>query len=427
MPIPESCDVVVVGAGLAGLAAARILTRAGCDVHIIEASDGVGGRVRSDHVEGFILDRGFQLYNPSYSEGLAVLDLKALDFRNFTAGIMVNSQGQNFKLADPRREPTWALDSMRAPVGSLRKKLAFAKYAVSCARNLDVSDAVDQRSLAFLERSFGEKFIQSVLRPFLAGVFLEENLDTSKRFLDSVIGSFIKGSPGVPAQGMQEISNQMAAHVPLANIHVNSKVTSITDHDFGHRVTTTQATVDCRNVIVATDASAVTELIGEVTVPLTHSVTTWYHVPDCLGSELTDGKSVIVVDGDAYSRGTRDPQRILVNSVVLTNAAPSYAPDGQALISSSAIGMHDSPQAQAKVTEHLSQLYGRPTSGWRLLATYPIQHALPAMLPPHAPRAQSRIRPGIYLAGDYCEVSSINGALISGRRAATELLRERNS
>ena len=416
--LPTKCDVVVIGAGLSGLTAARALTVAGRDVHVIEASNGLGGRVRTDEVDGLLLDRGFQLYNPAYSEGIHILDLQALELQPLTAGVVVSIDGRHYKLGNPLSEPTWLADSLTAPTGSIRKKLAFARYAASLAVGKHEPDAIDQRSDAFLNFKFGKDLTQKVLRPFLAGVFLEDELATSKRFLDIVLESFVKGTPSVPKYGMQEIPRQLATQLLPNTVHGNVTVTELGQN----KVVTTAGTIECRAVIVATDARAAATLVPSLKVPKVNAVTTWYHVADCDGKELTDGNGVVVVDGKRYSSHVPDPKRPLVNTVVMSNAAPSYASNGRTLVASSALGVHDSVYAESLVRSHLASLYCVPTSGWQHVATYPIPDALPAMLPPHELTQEPRLGHGVYLAGDYREVSSINGAFASGRRAAEAVI-----
>ncbi len=417
--LPQECDVVVVGAGLAGLSAARQLAVAGRDVHVLEAGDDIGGRVRTDVVDGMLLDRGFQLYNPSYEEGARILDLNSLDVKSFTAGVIVSMDGRNYRMADPRHEPAWAIDSLLAPVGSIKSKLSLARYAAGLAiGNLEL-DSVDQRTGAFLERKFGKELTAKLLRPFLAGVFLEENLDTSKRFFDTVLRSFVKGTPGVPAQGMQQIPRQLATQLNSGSIHLNTRVTKVSSK----LVETDQGVIRCRNVVLAISAHQAATLVPALATPTTNSVTTWYHLADCDSSELTDGKSTIVVDGRRYENHQPDASRPLVNTVVLTNAAPSYAP-GKVLVSSSALGIHDSVESEAAVRAHLASLYAMSTSSWEHVATYPVAHSIPAMLPPHTAASNPRLGDNLYVAGDYREVSSINGAFVSGRKAATAILED---
>ena len=407
--------VVVVGAGLSGLAAARHLTQHGVEVTVLEGSDAVGGRVRTDLVDGYRLDRGFQLYNPAYPEGARVLDHEALDLRPFIAGarIVLSRGGRRrvARVADPRREPSWAVPSLMARIGSPLSTARFGAYAVSRAvrsasslrRDPDVTSEEALRR-AGADRSLMER----VLRPFLSGVFLESELATSRRFLDLVLKSFVRGTPGVPALGMQRIPEQLATGL---------------DVRLGHRVASASArAVDvvggdaqrAEAVIVATDPTTAAGLIADVRAPAARSVTTWYYRPTCAPEDLADGQAVLILDGDR-----RGP---LVNTVVLTHAAPRYAPAGSALVSASALGVWDAPEHENAVREHLGWLYGVPTKDWELLASYPIPYALPAMAVPFELQRPVRTAGGLYVAGDHRDTSSIQGALVSGRRAAQALL-----
>ena len=416
--IPSKTDVVVIGAGVAGLAAARRLSIAGREVCVIDASDDFGGRIRTDHVDGLLLDRGFQLYNPSYEEGLSVLDLKALDVKNFSPGVIVSIDGRNYKMADPKREPTWAVDSLLAPVGSITSKIKFARYAIGLLLTRSDKNSYDQRTDAFIRAKFGQDITDKVLRPFLAGVFLEPELATSKRFFDISLKSFISGTPGVPRAGMHEIPRQLAAQLPKGSIHLGITATAIAST----MVRTDQGDIRCRSVVIATNARSATILIPSLKVPPSNSVTTWYHLADCPGSDLTDGKSTLVIDGKKFNGPLDDPSRPLINTVVMSNSAPSYATQGRTLVSSSALGVHHSTQSEIQVKSHLASLYKVPTSNWTHVATYPIPDALPMMTPPHVAEQSVRLSDGVYIAGDYRAVSSINGALASGRRAAEALL-----
>lgn len=416
--IPRSTDVVIIGAGLAGLAAARRLTIAGRDVCVIDAGDAPGGRVRTDRVDGLLLDRGFQLYNPSYTEGANVLDLNSLDIKNFSPGLIVSIDGRAYKMADPKREPTWAVDSLLAPVGKISAKLKFARYALGLVLSKTSSNTYDQRTDAFLRAKFGNKLTEQLLQPFLAGVFLEGELATSKRFFDITLKSFVSGTPGVPRDGMQSIPNQLATQLPQGSINFGVTASAVAQT----MVRTDQGDIRTRSVVIATNARSAAILIPSLKVPASNSVTTWYHLANCSGSELTEGKSTLVVDGKKFNGAFSDSSRPLVNTVVMSNNAPSYASKNRTLISSSALGVHHSGEAELKVRSHLASLYGVPTSGWTHVATYPIPDALPMMNAPHDIAQDVRLSQGVYLCGDYRQVSSIDGALASGRRAAEALM-----
>lgn len=407
--------VVIVGAGLSGLAAARHLTRRGVEVTVLEGSDGVGGRVRTDVVDGYRLDRGFQLYNPAYPEGARVLDHAALDLKPFVAGarIVVDRGGRRRveRVADPRRKPSWLVPSLRAHIGSPVSTARFGAYAVSRAVQpvpalLRDPDVTTEEAL----RGAGadHTLIETVLRPFLSGVFLESELATSRRFLDVVLKSFVRGTPSVPAMGMQAIPEQLADGIDVRLGHRVAKVSArgvdVADGD-AH---TAEA------VIVATDPTTAAGLIADIDAPAPNSVTTWYYRPDCAPTELADGEAVLVLDGSR-----RGP---LVNTVVISHAAAGYAPPGSALVAASALGATGSPEQDDAVRKHLAWLYGVPTGGWELLAAYPIRYALPAMPPPFALQRPVRTVQGVYVAGDHRDTSSIQGALVSGRRAAQAVL-----
>ena len=409
--------VVVVGAGLSGLAAARHLARRGVDVTVLEGSDAVGGRVRTDVVDGFRLDRGFQLYNPAYPEGARVLDHQALDLKPFIAGarIVADRGGRRAvdRVADPRRQPSWALPSLRAHIGSPLSTARFGAYAVSRAvRSVpSLLRDPDLTTEEALRRAGADRaLMETVLRPFLSGVFLESELSTSRRFLDVVLKSFVNGTPSVPALGMQRIPEQLAAGL---------------DVRFGHRVSAVSARrVDVAGgdahaadaVIVATDPASAAGLVTGVVAPKARSVTTWYYRPDCAPRDLAGGDAVLILD--AARRGP------LVNTVVLSHAAPDYAPAGSALVAASALGVWDTPAQDHAVREHLAWLYGLPTERWDLLGAYPIPYALPAMPVPFDLKRPVRTEAGVYVAGDHRDTSSIQGALVSGRRAAQAVLRD---
>lgn len=409
--------VVIVGAGLSGLAAARYLTSRGVDVIVLEGSDAVGGRVRTDVVDGYRLDRGFQLYNPSYPEGARVLDHVALDLKPFIAGaqIVVERGGRRRvqRIADPRRKPSWALSSLQASLGMPLATARFGAYAASCAiRSVpDLGRAPDVTTeQALRDAGVDDTLMETVLRPFLSGVYLESELSTSRRFLDVVLKSFVRGTPSVPALGMQRIPEQLAAGL---DVRLGHPVGAVSAHGVDVSGGDSHA---AEAVIVATDPVTAGSLVPGVRVPTGRSVTTWYFRPSCAPAELADGEAVLILDGDR-----RGP---LVNTVVLSHAAPDYAPSGSALVAASALGATDDPGQDDGVRDHLAWLYGVPTGDWEIIAKYPIPYALPSMPVPFALKRPVRVGDGVYVAGDHRDTSSIQGALVSGRRAAQAVVKD---
>ncbi|TAL15900.1 MAG: FAD-dependent oxidoreductase [Frankiales bacterium] len=385
-------DVLVVGAGLAGLACARHLQDRGVAVTVLEASDGVGGRVRTDRVDGMLLDRGFQVHNTGYPEAQRVLDHDALELRPFVAGALVRIGDRLHRIGDPRRRPTWAPSTLLAPIGSPLDKLAIARLAATAAlpraRTLlhrPETTAYD----ALRARGLSDSTIDRFLRPFLSGVFLDAELETSSRFLDLVWRSLARGTQCVPAGGMGSIPQQLASGL---DVRLESPVTSI-------RTGTP--------TVVATDPVTAGDLLPGLEIPAMNRVTTRYH----LAPEPPVDEAAVVLDGERSGP--------VVNTVVLTNAAPSYAP-GRTLVSSSVLAAGvDEPAVRA----HLSRIYGVDTARWEHVASYDLPQALPRQVPPMARlRKPVRLGDGLYVCGDHRDSASIQGALVSGRRAAEAVL-----
>ncbi|GAA1567809.1 NAD(P)/FAD-dependent oxidoreductase [Actinomadura kijaniata] len=396
--------VVVVGAGLAGLACAVRLHDNGVPVRVLEASDGVGGRVRTDVVEGFRLDRGFQVFNTAYPEARRVLDLPALDLRPFASGLLVFHGGRRERVMLPWRHPEHALSGAFADVGTVLDKVALAAMT---ARDLAASgswlrDCPDRTTRDELRlRGLSDMMVERLMRPFLAGVLLERDLETSSRFFHLVWRSFARGTIAVPALGMGRIPEQLAERLPAGAVRLNTAVREITDD--GVR-TEDGATVRADAVVVATDPGRAAELLPEVEAPAMRAVTTFYHVAPT--SPLREPIQVVDADG------------VITDTLVLTDAAPRYSPDDRALVSTSVLGVDAD---EARVRDRLTEIYG-DTSGWRLLATYRVRDALPAMPPPLPMRRPVRLGPGRYVCGDHRDTGSIQGALVSGRRAAQAVL-----
>ncbi len=395
--------VVIVGAGLAGLACARHLAHSGVESVVLEASDTVGGRVRTDVVDGMLLDRGFQVHNTGYPEAQRVLDHDALDLQPFTAGALVRYGDRLHRVGDPRRVPTWALSTLLAPIGSLSDKLAVAGLAAGSllppARLLTRPETTTAEALR--RRGLSSASIDRFVRPFLSGVFLEQDLTTSSHVFDLIWRSFVVGTQCVPAAGMGAMPAQLATGL---DVRLSTPVEQVAPRS----VRAAGQRHDADAVVVATSGPQAAALVPTLAPPPMNSVTTDYH----LAPEPPVRSPTIALDGEASGP--------VANSVVLTNAAPSYAP-GRHLVSSSVVG--PTGAGEPEVRAHLSRLYGVDTSGWEHVARYPIIEALPAQPPPQGRlRLPVRLEPGLYVCGDHRDSSSIQGALVSGRRAARAVL-----
>jgi phytoene dehydrogenase-like protein len=386
----SSLPVVIVGAGLAGLSAARTLIEAGVDVRVLEASTNVGGRVQTDEINGYRFDRGFQLINARYPE-LETLDIVGkLDFKFAPRAVDIALDGSVVRLGDPRK---YFFSALRSQSGSIKEKVSFLKYLLSTSSH---GDNVESELLA----AGCNNLYARVLKPFLTGVFLTQPSRVDSVSGREIIKGFISGAPGLPARGAGELSRVFAAEI--GGVETGVQVDAITGLD----LTTSKGVIAARAIIVATDQTTAAQLLEIEEVGESVSCTTWFHST----SETVECDSTLRVDGLA-----RGP---IVNSIAISKLLPLSAPSGRTLFSSTSLG-HAS---ESEIRRHLSLMWGVDTAGWELVAKYDIKSALPLFPPGHA-RAQSlQVKPGVWRAGDYLSAASQNGALASGRLAALELL-----
>ncbi|WP_370524322.1 NAD(P)/FAD-dependent oxidoreductase [Cellulomonas sp. APG4] len=403
-------DVVVVGAGLAGLACARSLQARGLEVRVLEAGDAVGGRVRTDHVDGFTLDRGFQLLNPAYPAVRELVDVDALDLRAFLPGVAVRRDDRLALLADPRRAPLLLgrtlVDGLRSGLLRPDELLRLARWAAPALGPVQRALAAPDTSLAASLDGAGVEgpLRRAVLEPFLAGVLAEDDGTTSAAFVRLLVRAFLRGTPGVPAAGMAALPAQLAEGVP--DVRLGVRVDRVEPHGPGVRVHADDGVTDARAVVVATDAPAAERLVG-VPAPVMKGLTTHWYATDAAPTLLP----AVVVDG--RDRGP------VVNAAVVSLVAPGYAPAGQHLVQATVLhhGRRrgaDEPQVRA----HAGEVLGTDPRGWREVVRHVIPAALPAQPPPLVTRRDVVVGDGLFVCGDHRDTASIQGALVSGRRTA---------
>jgi phytoene dehydrogenase-like protein len=405
--------VVVVGAGLAGLACARTLARAGVGVHLLEASDRPGGRVRTELVDGFRIDRGFQVLFTAYPEARRVLDLDALQLRSFSPGAQVFRAGKFHTVSDPFRRPLEAGRTMAAPLGSFWDKLRVVKLrAHATSGSLEELFARPHESthdrLHRLE--FSPEFVEGFFRPFLGGVFLEHELATSSRRLEFVLRMLALGDAAVPALGMGELAIQLARQLPEGTLKTETPVARVhpqlVELESG-------GPIEAAAVVVATDGVTAARLVPAFIAPHTLGVTAFSFE----ASEPPLRGPWLLLDGE-----NRGPVN---HAAVLTEVAPEYAPRGRALVSASVLGAHpDVVALELGVRAQLRSWFGKAVDGWRLLRADVVHDALPAEPPSALEPAQRPVRTpaGVTVCGDHRDNASIDGALTSGRRAAESVL-----
>ncbi|MFI8236871.1 FAD-dependent oxidoreductase [Streptomyces sp. NPDC085866] len=402
-------DVLVIGAGVAGLACAADLLAAGLAVRVVEASDGVGGRMRTDRVDGFVVDRGFQVFNTSYPQARKRLVLRDLRLRPFTPGVLVHSDRGRQRFTDPTRRPRSLPDLLPGRLAGPRDLVALAALS---ARDLlapvgQVKRSADRTTrTALAEAGVSEELVERFFRPFLAGVFLEDELETSSRFFHLVWRSMLRGTLCLPAEGIAAVPLALAASLPPGTVRLETPVARLTDEG-AETVDAEPLPAPC--VVVATGPGPAAALLPGIDVPATRTVTTYYHAAP--RSPLREPSLLV------------DCRRRVLNTCVLSEVVPGHAPAGAALVATSVLGT-DSDGRAGIVGQTLTEMYGTDTGRWDLLTVRTVADALPAMPPPQPLSRTTRVAPGRYVCGDHRATGSVQGALASGARAAREVLRD---
>lgn len=418
MTADSSAPIIIVGAGMAGLACATWLHRAGRTVRVLDAADAVGGRVRTDVTPGgFRLDRGFQVLLTDYPEARRVFDYKALDLRAFRSGAVIRlPNGTETTLQNPLQRPLAAFSALASPIGSLVDKLRILSLVRHVQQytpeELLARPATD--TLSFLRRyGWSETMIDNFFRPFFGGVFLDRSLSTASNFFEFVFQQFVRGQAAVPALGMQQLPEQLAARLPAGTIQLNTAVEAL---DGPYVRLASGEMLAAAAVVLAVDGPALARLLPAAGAPKS-------------GSRLTTN-TCFVAEGHSPGRGdgllrlNAAPGALAHNVSFPADIALAYAPTGRALVSVSTHG--DTGLSEAALTvrlhEELIAWFGPNARQWRHLRSYRITHALPAYPAGQPVQQPLQLAEGLYRCGDWAAYPSLNAALATGRQVAEAII-----
>jgi phytoene dehydrogenase-like protein len=421
--------IIIVGAGMAGLTCARDLVQAGKQVLVLEASDQVGGRVRTDiHEDGYRLDRGFQVLFTAYPAAKRHLHYDELKQRKFEPGAILVKSSKRYEIVDPMREPEHILTGLRNPLISIADKLRVLRLRqeIMGRSTADIfsgktqPEARDESTEQYLRR-FGfadDGFIDNFARPFYGGIFLDRSLATSARMFQFTFKMLATGNTIVPAEGMQRIPQQLAEMLPQGAVRYNARVSELLISQGkvqGVRLANGEM-IEAEQVVVATESPQAAKLTG---LPLP-----------------TEGKASMCLyfAGDQRLYPQRkillnaNPDAYVNNAVLLTNIAPTYAPPRKHLLSVTVLDPlenDDELVARRCLAEMARWFLEYNLSGWKFLAAYRIPFSQFIQKPgifDHQPDNRTPIE-GLYLAGECTQSSSIQGAMHSGEYAAKAILK----
>ena len=407
-------DVIIIGAGLAGLSCARILQKHRINYLLLDGAEKVGGRIRTDIVDGFQLDRGFQVLQTAYPDAKEILSYPDLKLKSFFPGAMIRYQDKFHRLADPFRDLYTAAKGLFSPIGTLKDKLLVGmlrtQVAFGTLEKLLLKPEVTtlQRLKSF---GFSDVIIDRFFKPLYSGIFLENELSTSSRAFDYNFRMMALGDICLPSEGMEAIPRQLLTMLDPAKIKLNSKVASLSENKVA---LASGETLTAPKIVLAVDQPQACKLLEVTVAPKMKTVTTLYF------SAAKAPTTAPILFLNAQSSGP------VMNMCVPTNVCKSYAPEGKALISCSVL-KHDFASEEMlfqKVLEQMKQWFGNEVDAWKHVRTYKIINALPIQEPPLADVSSKpmQVLKGLYQCGDYGGIASIQTALQSGRLVGEALV-----
>jgi phytoene dehydrogenase-like protein len=398
--------------------------RAGHTVTVLESSDGVGGRVRSDAYEGYLLDRGFQVLFDSYPAVQRQLNRAALDLRTFDPGAIICADGFRHILTDPLRDrdPGALAAAAFTPIIGLGDKLRTLALALEL-RDTPIDDLLagaDRSTFAELQAlGFSRSAINAFFRPFYGGIFLDRSLETSAKCFRFNFKMLSIGSTCVPAGGMGQIAQQLAAELDAqGRIRLNTAAAAL--ERAGERVIGVRCAdgsmLHADAVVLAVPAPEAARLSG-LPMPMAHLGTVTLYFSG--NTPLYKGRKLLL---------NAAPDALVNNAVLLSNVAPTYAPPGRHLLSATVLGVPELSDDElfARARADLRRMFAgdhaalAALEGYTPLRLYRIpyaQFAQPPGLHPTLPE-NAGTAPGLFFAAEWTEASSINAAMISGEKCA---------
>lgn len=408
--------IVIIGAGVAGLTCAKYLKDNGIEALVLEASSEVGGRVKTDSVQGFKLDRGFQVMLTSYPEARKLLNYETLSLKPLPSGACIRMGNEYSVMPNPLKNWLTAPQALLAPIGNLLDKVKILQLNLSLlnAPELIATSPFDKiTTLDFLRKlGYSETIINRFFTPFFRGVFLEKELKTDAKFFKFLFSQFAKGDVVIPENGMQAIPQQIAAHLAPQQIRLNTRVKKIEGKTI---YLDNNETIVATKIVLATDATTAAKLLGQHSTTNFNATTCIYFYTNLPFKKFK--KPYLIINTNT--------NELIDHLIVLSQVAPSYAPVGKTLLSVSLVGttIYSEEKLIEKIQQELQHWFAE-NYNWQHLRTYHIPEALPQYFEEQHEHKALKINDYLYRCGDYTAYPSLNAAIKTGREVAEMLIKK---
>lgn len=403
----EEEKVYIIGAGLAGLIAALELEKAGFSPIILESSDKIGGRMKTDEVDGFLLDHGFQVLNTAYPEAKKYLDFQALKLKTFDPGAVIFEGKDSYIITDPMRNPLKIVGMAFSKVGTFLDKVKM--FALTQELKKKSNEAIFNEPTIpthqyLREYGFSEQIIANFFKPFFRGIFLEKHLNTSSRMFEFVFKMFALGNAAVPEKGMGEIPAMLRRQLSRTQLYFNSPVEKVEGKSIHLQ---NGEVLEANRIIIAVQPDKVMKQLQGQFSPA-HKVINMY---------FSLQKSFML----RPMIGLLPGEHLVNNIVFMDDVSKAYSSNGRALLSVSVLESDLEEKELVKAVQgELEAISGIKGEYFKFVKSYAISYALPNLddLKYSVPMTECKITDHVYLAGDYLLNGSINAAMTSGSTAA---------
>ncbi len=404
----EDQKIYIIGAGLSGLVAAMELEKAGFTPVILESSGEIGGRMKTDQVDGFLLDQGFQVLNTAYPEAKKYLDYSQLNLKIFDPGAVIFDGKESYIITDPLRNPLKIVGMAFSKVGTLLDKVKMFTLTRDLKKksNEEIFNEPSLPTLQYLKQyGFSDLIINNFFKPFFRGIFLEKHLNTSSRMFEFIFKMFALGNAAIPAKGMGEIPEMLKRQLSKTQIYFNSPVKQVVGKSI---YLTNGEIIECDRIIIATQPDVVMPQLQGQFPPAQKVINLYFSLQRSFMARPMIG----LVPGEGH----------LVNNLVFMNdVSDAYAPKDKSLLSVTVLETTLTEKELIKAVQaELEEISGVKSVYFKFIKSYYINYALPAVddLKYSIPSTECKITDHVYLAGDYLLNGSINAAMTSGRIVA---------